>query len=107
MAGENQIVSNIPLWRQSRSLSRSEKVAQASFTTVRIGVQKFDPEELRATAERYVAWSALVVEAVIANLEKRRWTETKSVVAAMANESLEEAKKSPPGSLKSIFSTKK
>ena len=68
---------------------------------------KLYAHELKAAAEGYVEWSALVVQAVNANLEKRRWTETKSVVAAIANESLEEAKKSPPGSLKSIFSTKK
>src|SRR5262245_26406852 len=63
---------------------------------------KLYAEELKATAEGYVEWSALVVEAVIANLEKRRWTETKSAVTAMANKSLEEAKKRPTDGAKGM-----
>ena len=43
-----------------------------------------------------------MLETVIANLEKRRWTETKRVLTAMANESLDEAKKRPTDGAKGV-----
>ncbi len=56
---------------------------------------RIDVAKLQNDAERYVAWSAIVVDAAIVNLGKRGWTGTQRLLTTSANAALIEASRRP------------
>jgi hypothetical protein len=51
--------------------------------------------QLKDSADRYIEWAALVVDAAIVNLGRRRWYDTRQSLTVMANASLGEASRRP------------